>query len=167
MIFRDSQAIKIINFLLVLTMSALPALSQEKENVDNPNASVIETSVKPASVLYEPNNRRDPFFHITPQKTASKVQGDVEIARGTPPPGIAGTSIDQTGLEGIVIRSDNRRTAIIRGADNRAYFLNEGDRLFDGYLESIQDDSVIFVRETFMRSGKVLTQEITKRLRKS
>ena len=157
----------LISYLLVFTMSVLPASAQEKESVDNPDAPGIETSVKPAAVLYEPNNRRDPFFHITPKKTAPKVQGDVEITRGTPPPGIAGTFIDKTGLEGIIIRIDNRRTAIVRGADNRAYFLSEGDRLFDGYLKTIQDDSVVFVRETFMRSGKILTEEITKRLRKS
>jgi hypothetical protein len=55
--------------------------------------------------------------------------------------------------------------AIVRGADTRAYFLKEGDRLFDGYLKTIGIDSITLVRETKMRSGKTLTQNVTKRLR--
>ena len=190
MIFRDSPAINVLeehrqarasirrlhsgrllprtvlSFLLPI-LPVLPALTQEKENADDSDKPAVEKPVVPVAVLYESNNRRDPFFHYTPTKSAQKDDVDNEVPRGTPPPGITGTFIEKAGLEGIVVRNNNRRTAVIRGADNRAYFLHEGDRLFDGYLETIQDDSVVFVRETFMRSGKIQTQEITKRLRKS
>ena len=37
--------------------------------------------------------------------------------------------------------------------------------MFDGYIKAINLDSVLLIRETKMRSGKVLTQEVTKRLR--
>jgi hypothetical protein len=162
---------KILCFLMLI-LPVLPALAQEEENLDNPKEAavepVVEAPVKPAAVLYEPYSRKDPFFRLAPPKTtARKADADEEIKRGTAPPGIGGTLIHHAGLEGIVIRSDNRRMVIIRGADDKAYFLREGDRLFDGYLKTIEDDSVVFVRETFMRSGKILTQEVTKRLRES
>ena len=151
--------------ILLLIPLVLPASAQENENAGIQNESIVETIAKPASVLYEPNNRTDPFLHIVPSKTAARPADDEEIPRGTPPPGIEGTFIDKAGLEGIVIHYDNRRMAVVRSEDNRAYFLYEGDRLFDGYLKTIDDDSVVFVRETLMRSGRIRTQEVTRRLR--
>ena len=124
---------------------------------------VVESPIKYDGILYVSGNRRDPFLNPKHYRKV-EVKGDEEIARGLPPPGIAGTYIAQAGLEGISIGND-RRIAIVRGAESRAYFLKEGDRLFDGYIKSIQDDSVIFVRETKMISGKTFTQDVTKRLR--
>ena len=156
--------------LLLPALFILPVFAQdEKENAGNRYASAVDSIAKPAAVLYDPNNRRDPFLHLaTPPTMVEKVNNvDMEVPRGIPPPGIAGTFIDNAGFEGVVIRGGNRRIAILRSADGRAYFLREGDRLFDGYLKTIENDSVVFVRETLMRSGKVLTLEVTKRLKKS
>ena len=89
---------------------------------------------------------------------------DEEVSRGIPPPGIAGTYIAQAVLQGTAVR-DNGRVAIVRGADNRAYFLKEGDKLFDGYLRTIDLDSITLVRETKLKSGKTLTKDVIKRLR--
>ena len=153
---------------LLSVFTILPASAQEEENAVSPEEpAVMETIQKPAPVLYESGNLRDPFFHLAPPKTPVKKVEDEEVPRGTPPPGIEGTFIDNAGFEGIVIRSDERRTVIIRGADNRAYFLHEGDRLFDGYIKTIENDSIVFIRETLMMSGKLLTEEVTKRLRES
>ena len=123
-----------------------------------------EAPIKYADVLYRSGSRRDPFLNPLLFKKKEKASGDEEIARGLPPPGIAGTYIAQATLQGIAIRDDGR-IAVIRGSDSRAYFLKAGDKLFDGYLKEIQNDSVTLVRETKLRSGKVLTQDVTKRLR--
>jgi len=61
--------------------------------------------------------------------------------------------------------SEEQRTAIFRGTDKRAYFLHDGDRLFDGYVKNVGMDEVTMVRETKYRSGKESAQEVTKRLR--
>jgi len=124
---------------------------------------IVESPINYAGIPYKPGDRRDPFWHPAKQNKSSKAE-DEEISRGLPPPGIAGTYIAQAVLEGISIRED-RMSAVVRGTDNRAYFLREGDRLFDGYLKTIQEDSITLVRETKMRSGKTLTQDVTKRLR--
>jgi len=123
----------------------------------------VASEVRTAGVPFRPTNRRDPFLNplllIKKDKPA-----DEELSRGLPPPGIAGTYIAQAVLQGISLRGSGR-LAVVRGADNRAYFLREGDRLFDGYLKTIDVDSITLVRETRLRSGKILTQDVTKRLR--
>ena len=154
--------------LLLSAAVILPALAQEEKNAGIPEGpAVVDTITRPAPVLYESGKLRDPFLHIAPPKTSAGKVEDEEAPRGAPPPGIEGTYIDDAGFEGILIRSSDIHIAIVRSSDNRAYFLREGDRLFDGYIKTIENDSVVFIRETLMMSGKLLTEEVTKRLRES
>ncbi len=83
---------------------------------------------------------------------------------GFRPPELPELIISQAVLQGTAVRDDGR-VAIVRGADNRAYFLKEGDKLFDGYLKSIDFNFITLVRETKLKSGKTLTQDVIKRLR--
>ena len=124
----------------------------------------VESPAHYAGVPYQSGSRRDPFLNPLLLKKKSNQQEDEEISRGVPPPGIAGTYIAQATLQGIASR-ENVRVAVVRGSDSRAYFLKVGDKLFDGYLKDIQNDSITLVRETKLRSGKTLTQDVTKRLR--
>ncbi|MBN2241167.1 MAG: hypothetical protein JW793_00650 [Acidobacteria bacterium] len=114
-------------------------------------------------ISYNPGNLGDPF--LNPLLKKQGVDGDKEMDRGLPPPGISGTFIEEAVLKGISIKEENGRLAIVQGSGNRAYFLREGDRLFDGYLKEIYRDSIKLVREIKMRSGKIIAQEVTKRLR--
>jgi hypothetical protein len=162
---RRKRPLLRLPWLLLLLLLPTPAMAQETAPGTDAGIAfkAAEALIKYESVPYVSGNRRDPFLNQKPvQKKAAP--GDEEITPGTPPPGIAGTYIAKANLEGISIGKD-RKIAVVRGADSRAYFLKEGDRLFDGYLKSILDDSIIFVRETKMRSGKILTNDITKRLR--
>jgi Tfp pilus assembly protein PilP len=127
-------------------------------------SKAAETPMKYSAVRYQSGNRRDPFLNPLLLKQKAVKLEDEEVSRGLPPPGIAGTYIAQAVLQGITIR-DGGKVAIIRGADSRAYFMRIGDRLFDGYVKDIQNDSITLVRETKMKSGKTLTQDVTKRLR--
>ncbi len=152
--------------LLVAAITLCPLVAQEAKPAlasaaQKPKA--VESPLKVSGVHYVSGNRRDPFLHPAPVKITVKPE-DEEVSRGVPPPGIAGTFIEQAVLQGTSVR-DDRKMAIVRGADTRAYFLKEGDRLFDGYLKTIGNDSITLVRETKMRSGKTITQEVTKRLR--
>jgi hypothetical protein len=113
---------------------------------------------------FEPTDRRDPFLNpLLVSKSAKNIE-DEEESRGQPPPGIAGMYIAQVKLQGISSR-EGSKLAVFRGSDNRAYFLQEGDKLFDGFVKNIGSDSVLLVREARLKSGKTLSQEITKRLR--
>ena len=115
-------------------------------------------------IRYTPDNGRDPFLNPL-RRLKQLMPTDQKIPPAPLPHGIAGTHIAELGFEGTSLRY-NRRLAIVRAADNRAYFLEEGDRLFDGYLKIIRADSIVLVRETKLTSGKILTQDITRHLRK-
>jgi hypothetical protein len=151
--------------LLIFSISA-PAQKAVPGKASAQSVQATESTVKYAGAVYASGDRRDPFLSTPrPKKSAKPATAeDEEISRGLPPPGIAGTYIAQAKLEGIS-EGTGRRVAVVRGAESRAYFLKEGDRLFDGYLKSIQSDSIILVRETKMRSGKIITNEVSKRLR--
>jgi Tfp pilus assembly protein PilP len=139
----------------------IPLIAQEvKESAPKP----AETPIKYSGIRYQSGNRRDPFLNPLFLKKKVTQQEDEEVTRGLPPPGIAGTYIAQATLQGVTVR-ETANVAVVRGADSRAYFIRVGDRLFDGYVRTIQNDSITFVRETKLKSGKTLTQDVTKRLR--
>jgi hypothetical protein len=123
----------------------------------------VESQAGSGKIRFEPGNRPDPFLNPLIQRK-SKEEVDEEIPKGTPPPGIAGMSYNEVELLGMSV-SPEGKTAVFRGNDKRVYFLREGDRLFDGYVKTITSDHVLLIRETKLRSGRVLTEEITKRLR--
>jgi len=133
--------------------SATPKIEEAKKPVElNAQASAIQ---------YKSSRKSDPFLNPLLMK---KENPDEEVPRGAPPRGIKGTFIAQASFLGISIRG-NRRLALLRGADALSYFLQQGDRLFDGYLKTIDTDSITLVREKRLKSGKVLTEDIIKRLR--
>ena len=121
----------------------------------------VEISTQANAIQYNSGRKRDPFLNLLLLK---KENPNEEVPRGTPPRGIKGTFITQAAFLGVSIRG-NRRVAILRGTDALSYFLQQGDRLFDGYLKIIDTDSITLVREKRFKSGKVLTEDIIKRLR--
>lgn len=167
---RRSSAFGIIGCLLIsFAMSVFPLKHVKAQEANRGTAEKSQQSgstesprVSYTGIAYRPSNYRDPFLNPLLKKQGP--EGDQEIDRGLPPPGIAGTFIEEAVLKGISIREDGR-LAIVTGSGNRAYFLREGDRLFDGYLKTIYRDSIKLIRERKMRSGKIITQEVTKRLR--
>lgn len=163
----SSRQRKLLGSILALLL-CLPLLAQDGKRSPRPRAgasnNTAETPIKYSAVRYQSANRRDPFLNpLLLKKKAKKIE-DEEISRGLPPPGIAGTYIAQAVLQGTTLR-DGGKVAVVRGADSRAYFVRVGDRLFDGYVKEIQSDFITLVRETKMKSGKTLTQDVTKRLR--
>jgi len=169
-ICRRSSAFGIMGCLLMsFAISVLPlkqAAAQEANRGTATQSQQSDSAKSPrlnyTGISYRPGNGRDPFLNPLLKKPGA--EGDKEIDRGLPPPGIAGTFIEEAVLKGISISEDDR-LAIVKGSGNMAYFLREGDRLFDGYLKVIYRDSIKLIRERKMRSGKIVTQEVTKRLR--
>ena len=150
---------------LILLLPGVFGQSRAAKQSAKPEGSipVLEAPEGYSGVKYQSEKRRDPFLSpLSTKKNSGPV--DEEESRGQAPPGIAGTLIAKAALLGIS-RSTEGQTAVFRGADKRAYFLQEGDRLFDGYLKKIDVDSVLMVRETKFRSGKTLTEQVVKKLR--
>jgi hypothetical protein len=145
-----------------LLAGPLPGWPQETAQAGKNGSLTVEAN---AAVLsrYDSGQRRDPF--LNPLLLRKKIDElNEEVPLGQPPPGISGMYISEVTLAGVSLRDDGK-TAVFKGQDKRAYFLQEGDRLFDGYLRKIEPDSVVLVRETKLKSGKLITEEIQKRLR--
>jgi hypothetical protein len=156
----------------ILAACFLPAVSFAQVGAaGGPRAA--EVTVKPAEsnpvsgIKYTNSNRRDPFLNPILLKKENDQKNrfeEEEVGRGSAPPGIAGMFMNQVQLLGIST-STEKRTAVFRGSDKRAYFLQEGDKVYDGFVKKIGTDDVLMIRETQYKSGKTLTQEVTKRLR--
>lgn len=146
-------------------LASWAASGQTQTNKATSAGKTVPAAESPAvyqGARYEASNRRDPF--LNPLLLKKKEDVDEEVQRDNAPPGIAGMKIKDVELLGFSVSLEGK-TAVFRGTDKRVYFLHEGDRMFDGYIKTVNLDSVQLIRETKMQSGKVLTQEVTKRLR--
>jgi hypothetical protein len=82
-----------------------------------------------------PAGRRDPFKSLLEKSTAKG---------GKRPEGLPGMQVNEVDVLGTVRRQDGSYQAIIQGADKLTYTIHPGDRLFDGQVEAILADRVIF-----------------------
>jgi hypothetical protein len=150
--------------LLVLFLGHAPEQISGREAGNSRKREPAEPGTTPRRTRYQPDLPRDPFLNPLLLRSESNASDTEEESRGEPAPGIAGTYIAQAVLIGI-LRKEEAETAIFLGVDRHAYFLHEGDRMFDGRVSEIRGESVVLVRETRLKNGTVLTQEVIKKLR--
>jgi hypothetical protein len=81
---------------------------------------------------------RDPFVppQAEPPDTPAPI---VAVAR---PTGLAGLSIDEIVLRGVLI-ADGRTVAFVQGPGTRQYVLRPGERVRDGSMEAVLPDAVV------------------------
>ena len=70
-------------------------------------------------------------------------------------------SIEQISLRGVV-RSETGMIAVVVNALDKAYFLRENDPVFNGFVEKITGDSIVFKQTFHDKLGKPLTRDVTK-----
>jgi len=87
---------------------------------------------------YEARGRRDPFVSLA--------LGINVLPPDVRPPGLQGMLIQEVSLRGLVKTVDGY-IAMIQGTDNKSYFAREGERLYDGNIQSIDDTGVVFRQE--------------------
>lgn len=102
--------------------------------------------------------RRDPFSPLF--STVAKAGDSLPEHL---PPGKAGLVIGTLHIDGIV-SGPNGMIAIVSNAQDRVYFLREGDRLYDGSVEHIALDTVSFHETGKDPFGKPVEREISKAL---
>jgi hypothetical protein len=54
--------------------------------------------------------------------------------------------------------------AVVTNETKRAYFLNEGDAVYNGVVSKITPDAVYFKENVLDSNGKVWTRDVMKRL---
>jgi len=106
---------------------------------------------------YRAEGRRDPFVSLVGR-------GNDTRPAGSRPPGVAGLLINEINIKGIV-RDGSGFIAMVQGADNRAYVIRAGDRLMDGTVKAIVQDTVVFSQDVNDPLSLVKQKEIRKNLR--
>lgn len=133
-----------------ITNPASPFLvlqTQNDKKADQPESYDI-------NYTYDPGGRRDPFVNLL---IGIKV-------KNTAPKGAL--TVTDAKVVGITM-GKNGYTAIIVGADNKARFMKEGDKLYDGQIITIEKDRVVF-RQDFTEENPAApglrSKEVEKRL---
>jgi Tfp pilus assembly protein PilP len=156
--------------LAVAVAVAVPALAQAPPpapaGAPAPDASPATDTIKsiidqelqpdPTGYTYSPQGRRDPFVSLL--KPVSADQG----AR-TRRPGMEGFLIQEVALKGIV-RTPKGFTAMLLGTDGKSYFVNVGQRLFDGVIVSIDATTVTLRQEVSDPLSTVKSRDVRKTL---
>lgn len=120
-------------------------------------APAAGTPVAPAKPAQHEPARRDPFQSLVKTETNAPLSADKL------PPGKAGLVIATLRVDGIV-RSPNGMLVVVSNPQERVYFLRQGDQLYDGQVERVDMDGVLFHQTGQDAFGKPIEREVTKRL---
>jgi type IV pilus assembly protein PilO len=133
---------------------APPAEAASPADVQNPVDQELQAD--PTGYNYNPQGRRDPFVSLL--KPVSADQG-VKTRR----PGMEGFLIQEVALKGIV-RTPRGYTAMLLGTDGKSYFVQEGQRMFDGVVTKIDATAVTFRQEITDPLSTVKSRDVRKTL---
>lgn len=115
-------------------------------------------------INYDSHGKRDPFqslLNTAKRPEPAKVLAPPPLEKR--PPGLAGLLVSEVTLTGTA-KSPGSHIAILRGIDNVSYFAREGTKLYNGYVEKITDEDVVFVREQVDTTGKKNIGRVTKQI---
>ena len=145
--------------------SPSPAIGQAPSSVRTPRSaksparsSARSATAKPAAAANLPvQHRRDPFAPlITKEQTGPSVPSHL-------PPGKAGLMVSTLRVDGVV-RGTSGMLVLVSNPQQRVYFLRQGDRLYDGVVETISMDGVSFKEMSKDPFGKPIERVVTKRI---
>lgn len=116
-----------------------PPLPAEEAPVDT---SMVERILRGEEAIdegvlftYDPAGRRDPFRSLI----GARIREDLEQR----PPGLRGMGVEEIRLQGLV-RLPEGFVAMVQGTDNMSYMLRPGTVLWDGTVERVERDRVVF-----------------------
>jgi Tfp pilus assembly protein PilP len=130
--------------------------SQAKQQKAAPGTAPAASDSEPADGSQAAASRRDPFQSLLDMQ--NKTGGPSNL-----PAGKAGLIISTIRIDGTV-KADNGMIAVVSNPQDRVYFIHEGDRLYDGQVEKIGLDGVVFRQVSKDAFGKPVEREVTKRL---
>jgi len=136
---------------------AVPVYAQQQPPPARPPAAEQPPPQQKPAYAYDPAGRRDPFVSLLGQ-------GSDPRSMASRPVGLPGILINEVSLKGIM-RDRTGFVAIVRGPDNKTYFVKPGDRLMDGTVKSIVADAVVFSQDVNDPLSLIKQREIRKSLR--
>ena len=112
-----------------------------------------------AGYSYDPAGRRDPFVSLTGRG------GDVPIPGGARPSGLAGLLVNEITVKGVLKSPKGGFIALVQAPDNRTYIVHSGDKVFDGSVKAITQDTVVFSQDVNDPLSLVKQREVRKAIR--
>ncbi|HEV2960235.1 MAG TPA: hypothetical protein VG649_00300 [Candidatus Angelobacter sp.] len=114
-----------------------------------------------ASSKISSGGRRDPF--VSPIRAASpKTPEGPNCSTGK-----RCLAINELIVQGTAKDTDGKMMAIVAGGSHRSYFLRENDQVFNGSVQKITNDSVIFRESVTDSLGRQNTHEVVKKVNPS
>ncbi len=113
---------------------------------------------KPVTRAFGAHGRRDPF--VSPIRTGS-------VNSGPSPNCTTGKrclSIPELVLQGTVKDTTGKMMAVVANSTKKTYFLRENDQVFNGSVEKITSDSIIFREYVKDPLGRETAREVVKKL---
>ena len=152
---------------LAISAEAVPAARQAKPAAPAKGAAKPEAPATPPAqplptvdpaYVYEPAGRRDPFMSLLGRGE------DRPIAMR--PAGLSGLLIGEVTVKG-VMKDRAGFLAMLRAPDNKTYTARVGDKLFDGTVKSISQETVIFSQDVNDPLSLVKQREVPKPVRQT
>jgi len=117
--------------------------------------------LEPQGYTYRPAGRRDPFTSLLLR--GSQTQRPSVGARAA---GLSGLETSEVTLKG-TIASQGGFVGILQGADNKTYIVRSGDRLLDGTIRTITQDSMVVTQQVTDPLSLEKQREVRKVLRQT
>ena len=118
-------------------------------------------ALEPQGYTYHPEGRRDPFTSLLLR--GSQLQNPMLGARAA---GLAGLETSEVTLKG-TIASQGGFVGILQGADTKTYIVRAGDRLLDGTIRTITQDSMVVTQQVTDPLSLEKQREVRKVLRQT
>jgi type IV pilus assembly protein PilP len=150
--------------ILAMALAAKPVTGQAPA----PNPVAPATTATPANQIpslepngydYNPAGRRDPFISLVRRTTQA-----TGASANPRPTGLGGLSIEQVRMTGVV-KGRQGFSAIVKGADNRTYYVKAGDELYDGKVRAVTADAMFLIQNVNDPLSDAKTREIKRLLR--
>ena len=112
-----------------------------------------------AGYTYDPAGRRDPFISLAGRG------GDMPTPGAARPAGVPGLLISEVTVKGIWKSPKGGQIALVQASDTRTYILRQGDKVFDGSVKAITQDTVVFSQDVNDPLSLVKQREVRKSIR--
>jgi Tfp pilus assembly protein PilP len=152
--------------LVVLVAQASLGAAQAPGAQPKSAAAPVEAPVPPPppsaapaseSYTYDPSGRRDPFENLTGVRNVGPRPTNID--------GIAGLSVNEISIRGVITSRNGGYIAVIQGPNNKTYSVHAGDRFFDGLVRAVNAEGLVIVQEMNDPLSPVKQREVSKKLR--
>ena len=144
---------------LTSVATVTPPAAQAAPGQPAPGAMAAPPALEAQGYAYDPAGRRDPFVSLL--RRGGDAQKPVNAVR---PSGLAGLETGEVTLKGTML-SPGGFVGMLQGSDGKTYIVRSGDRLMDGTVRSIAQDSLLITQRIDDPLSNEKEREVRKVLR--